>query len=222
MSTSRLTNPLLLLLYGLPGSGKSFFARQTSEMLGVPVISSDRIRSELFEKPTFNEEENQVVSNMVMMFVDSYVDIGLPMILDMSLNKPNERKAMREYAKKKGYQHLLIWLQADPDTCFLRAKSRDRRKADDKYATEMTKELFSKIEKQMQAPSGEDALVISGKHLYGSQRGVLLRKLSEMRLISTNDASVGGVAKPELVNLVSAAQMMAGRVDIDRRNVPIQ
>jgi hypothetical protein len=81
----------------------------------------------------------------------------------------------------------------------------------------MTEELMRSIEQQMQPPTGEDAVVISGKHLFDSQRNVFIRKLREMQLLAQDQTSTSGVAKPELVNLVSAAQMQAGRVDPARR-----
>jgi thymidylate kinase len=145
----------------------------------------------------------------------------MSVIYDVSLNRTQDRKALREFAKKQSVTTMLLWLQADIDTCLMRAKNRDHRKADDKYSTEMTRELMDVIEKQMQPPSGEDAVVISGKHLFESQKNVFLRKLHELQILSTEQAIGSGVAKPELVNLVSAAQMHAGRVDKNRRNLII-
>lgn len=209
------------MLYGLPGSGKSFFSRQTSELLGIPVISSDRIRYELFEKPTYSRDEQQVVINIMNVMLEEYLKHGMSVIYDVSLNRTQDRKALREFAKKQGVSTILLWLQADADTCLMRSKNRDHRKADDKYSADMTRELMEYIDSQMQAPVGEDAVVISGKHLYESQKNVFLRKLREMQLLSVEQASGTGVAKPELVNLVSAAQMQAGRVDQNRRNLII-
>jgi len=40
-------------------------------------------------------------------------------------------------------------------------------------------------------------------------------------MLSSEQVGGNGVAKPELVNLVSAAQMQAGRVDQNRRNLII-
>lgn len=217
MQRSKLTKQLVVLLYGYPGSGKSFFSRQVGEYMGMPVISSDRIRYELFDKPTFSRDEQQVVMNLMNIMLEDYLKAGLSVVYDVSLNRAQDRKYLREFAKKQGASSILLWLQSDIDSCFLRAKNRDRRKADDKYSVEMTEQLMRSIEEQMQAPQGEDAVVISGKHLFDAQRNVFLRKLREMQLIAVEQSAASGVAKPELVNLVSAAQMQAGRVDSSRR-----
>lgn len=49
MQKSSISQPVVIYMYGLPGSGKSFIARQLSESLGLAHVSSDRIRFELFE-----------------------------------------------------------------------------------------------------------------------------------------------------------------------------
>jgi predicted kinase len=209
-------------MYGNPGSGKTFFARQTAELLGIPHISSDRIRYELFEKPTFSREEQTVVQNIMLMMLEEYFKVGLSAIFDVSLNRATDRKAMREICKKQNRKTLLIWLQADHETCFARASKRDKRKNDDQYSVDMTQELYESIEKSMQPPTQEDAVVISGKHLYSSQKSVFLRKLRELGVLHEEAFINAQVPKPELVNLVSGAHMAAGRVDQNRRNVLIR
>ena len=221
MHKNMLTKQLVVMLYGLPGSGKSFFARQTAELLHIPIISSDRIRFELFEKPQYSKEEQQIVFNLMMLMLEEYSKAGLSAILDVSMNRSQDRKALREFAKKQGLSTMLIWLQSDAETCYSRAKSRDGRKVDDKYSSDMSRETFDMIEKQMQPPQNEDAVVVSGKHLYDSQKNVFLRKLRELQILSSDDSSASGMAMPNLVNLVSSAQMQAGRVDANRRNVSI-
>lgn len=220
MIKPKLSKPTVLLLFGLPGSGKSFFSRQASETLNIPHISSDRIRYELFEKPSFSKEEQSIVQNIMLIMLEDYLKLGLSAIFDISINRLQDRRTMRDIIRKNNAQSVLIWLQADSETCFNRAKIRDRRKADDKYSHEITQGQFDEIEKTMQNPQNEDAIVISGKYLFDSQKQSLLRRLKEMQLLLDSDLN-GSVAKPELVNLVSHAQMSAGRVDPSRRNVII-
>jgi predicted kinase len=48
------TKPFLILLYGFPGSGKTYFARQLTEHVQAAHVHGDRIRGELFDKPRYN------------------------------------------------------------------------------------------------------------------------------------------------------------------------
>jgi hypothetical protein len=73
----------------------------------------------------------------------------------------------------------------------------------------------------MQNPQNENYLVLSGKHLFNSQKNSIVRRLTDLGVLS-DDAFDQKVAKPELVNLVSRAQARAGRVDYSRRNVIIR
>ena len=50
--------PTLLVLSGLPGSGKSFFCRKLTEILPVVVLETDALRKVLFEHPAHDGAEN--------------------------------------------------------------------------------------------------------------------------------------------------------------------
>jgi hypothetical protein len=72
----------------------------------------------------------------------------------------------------------------------------------------------------MQNPqTGEEYLVISGKHTFVTQKNAVVNKLYHMGLINS-DAMQHSVAKPGLVNLVPNPN--AGRVDMSRRNIVIR
>jgi len=116
---------------------------------------------------------------------------------------------------------MLVWIQLDLDTAWARCEARDRRTIDDKYSEELSKPMFESFIQNMQNPNEERALVLSGKHLFNSQKTSLLRRLYEMNILSEEDLNQK-IAKPELVNLVSRAQANAGRADYSRRNVIVR
>ena len=53
------------MLYGFPGAGKTYFARQFCENVQAAHLQSDRIRSELFEEPRYDKRENEIVSQLM-------------------------------------------------------------------------------------------------------------------------------------------------------------
>jgi len=73
----------------------------------------------------------------------------------------------------------------------------------------------------MQTPINEDSLVISGKHLFSSQKAAIQKRFISMGLITPEDLG-HKIGKPELVNLVSKAQISGGRVNLSRRNIIIR
>lgn len=214
------TKPFLLMLYGFPGSGKTFFARQLCEHMQAAHIQADRIRAELFEKPRYDKEENDVIAQLMDYMAGEFLNAGISVVYDVNAARAITRHSLRDMARKAHAQPLLVWLQIDADTAFTRGLKRDRRRADDKYAAVLDQAAFGAIIGQMQNPAQtEDYAVISGKHAFNTQYSAVSKKLREMGLLSITDAQ-SHIAKPELVNLVP--NPTAGRVDMTRRNIVIR
>lgn len=214
------TKPLLVLLYGFPGSGKTFFARQLSESLGAAHVQSDRIRSELFEQPRYDQRENVIVSRLLDYMTEEFLNAGVSVVYDVNAARLAKRRVLRDLARKAHIQPILVWLQIDADSSFDRAVKRDRRHNDDKYAMNLDRTTFDAMIGQMQNPGrDEDYIVISGKHTFGTQQSAITKRLHELGLITSDEAKTN-VVKPELVNLIPKA--IGGRVDLTRRNIMIR
>ena len=212
--------PLLIMLYGFPGAGKSYFARQLAEMLSAAHIQGDRIRSELFENPRYDKEENEVITHLMNYMAEEFLAAGMSVIYDTNALRASQRRELRDMARKARAEHVLVWLQIDVESAFARVAKRDRRRADDKYAAPLDRSTFEKLVSGMQNPqTTEDFVVISGKHVFSMQRSAIMKRLRETGLITSQEAK-GNVIKPGLVNLVP--NPTAGRVDMSRRNIIIR
>ncbi len=221
MHKSRLSRPVVIYMYGLPGAGKTFVARQLAESLGMAHLSSERIRYELFEEPRHDKAEHQVLCNLMNLMTEQFLEAGVGVVYDMSVSRLTDRRALRDLARSHKAEELMIWIQIDPDTAFSRTQTRDRRKADDRFAAVLDQHTFESYMRAMQNPQNENYLVISGKHLFNSQKTAIMRRLSEMGVVTAASLETK-IAKPEMVNLVSRAQAQAGRVDYSRRNIIIR
>lgn len=211
--------PLLVLLYGFPGSGKTFFARQLREHLQAAHVQDGRIRNELFEQPRYDREENQVISHLMDYMTGEFLGAGMSVIYDTNAMRLSQRRALRELARKTNAVPLLVWLQIDPESAFVRANKRDRRKSDDKYTMSVDRQTFDRISSGMQNPQNEEYIVISGKHTFATQLSAFMKRLRELNLTSANEANTK-LIKPGLVNLIP--NPAAGRVDMSRRNIVIR
>lgn len=219
MSKLATNKPLLILLYGFPGSGKTYFARQLGENLQAAHIQHDRIRYELFDKPRYDKQENNLVNQLADYMTEEFLSAGLNVIYDTNSFRASQRHNLRDLARRSGATTALVWLQIDTDSAFLRNSKRDRRRMDDKYAAGYDKKSFSEAIAHMQNPgANEDYIVISGKHTFRTQFSAIVRYLREQKLVSSSADEY--IVKPGMVNLVPSPS--AGRVDMARRNIVIR
>jgi predicted kinase len=213
------TKPFLLLFYGYPGVGKTYFARQFTENVQAAHLQSDRIRAELFERPRYDKQENSIVNHIINYMSEEFLASGFSVAYDVNAMRAGQRRALYDMAYRHKAQPVLIWFQLDIDTAFTRNKARDRRRSDDKYSPQWDRTSFEALTEQMQNPkTGEDYMVISGKHLFNMQQSAVIAKLRKIGVLSTDDAS-SKVIKPGMVNLIPTGP---GRVDMARRNISIR
>lgn len=211
------TKPLLITLYGFPGSGKSYFARLLAENMHVAHIEGDRIRGELFTEPRYDKQENRIVTQLMNYMTEEFLSAGVSVIYDDNMSRASSRMVVRDMARKKHAIPLLIWLQIDADSSYARILKRDRRRTEDKYSRDYTEQTYARLLGTMQNPHNEDFIVISGKHTFPSQKSAVFKRLTELGLISQSSTQLN-VVKPGLVNLIPTS----GRVDMARRNIMIR
>lgn len=207
------------MLYGFPGAGKTYFARQFCENVQAAHVQADRVRNELFEEPRHDKRENEIVNQLMDYMAEEFLTAGLSVVYDMNTARAKQRHHLRQLAVRCHAQPLVVWFQIDQDTAFTRNIKRDRRRADDKYAFSWDRTTFESVIGGMQNPSFHDRYaVVSGKHLFNTQQSAVIRKLREIGSLSSDDASSKTI-KPGLVNLIPKGP---GRVDMNRRNISIR
>lgn len=194
--------PILILLYGFPGSGKTYFSRQFCDEVHSAHLEEDRIRFELFEKPRYTRQENFALNRIMTYMTGEFLNAGISVVYDTNSMRRSQRRTLRELAKKHGVEVLVIWFQLDADTAYARNSKRDRRRIDDRFAAGYNIEQFKEIAAHMQQPeSPEEFIVVSGKYTYASQRSSIVKKLADKGVIKPTSA-VQKMVKPDLVNLV--------------------
>jgi predicted kinase len=214
------TKPTLIMLYGYPGAGKTYFARQLSEDIQLAHVQADRIRHELFESPRYDKQENDAIEQLMDYMTEEFLSAGVSVVYDTNAARFNKRRFLRDVARHKKAEVLLVWLQVDIESAFVRSIKRDRRKADDKYAQQLDRTTFDSLMHTMQNPQiTEDYIVLSGKHSFSSQRNAIMKRLEERKLILPSDQNPK-IARPNMVNRIPQPQ--EGRVDDSRRSITIR
>src|SRR6204780_5635419 len=94
------TKPFLLLFYGYPGAGKTYFARQFCDNVQAAHLQADRIRAELFQEPRYDKQENDVVIQLMDYMSEEFLSAGLSVAYDVNALRANQRHALRDMARK--------------------------------------------------------------------------------------------------------------------------
>jgi predicted kinase len=218
MTKIALTKPVLVCLYGFPGSGKSYLARNLINELHMVNVSADRIRNELFERPRYDAQENAVIAHLMNYMTEEFLSAGVSVVYDSNAVRLGQRRKLKGLAQKHKAEYLLVWLQIDVDSAYERTQDRDRRTNDDKYAEPQTRMSFDNKLNGMQNPQNENYLVVSGKHSFTTQKATIVNRLYQLGLTSSGTMQ-HSMAKPGLVNLIPNPH--SGRVDFSRRNITI-
>lgn len=214
------SQPFLLLLYGFPGAGKTYFARQFTETIQAAHLEQDRIRTELFSQPKYTKQENAALSRITEFMANEFLTAGISVVYDMNAMRLSQRHVLREVAHKAKATTVTVWFQVDADTAYERNHRRDRRKADDRYAVGYDVEAFKQLAAYMQHPQPtEDFVVISGKHSFPNQMSCVLKKLVDMHVLKATSVA-NKMIRPELVNLVPTPQDRTSRQN--RRNIVLR
>lgn len=183
--------PTILLMMGVPGAGKSFFARQFADNYGLPRVSTDRIRFELFNEPSYTSAEQQIVHRLAEHMTDELLRSGSSFIVDGLLgNTKTSRLNLARRAREHDYKLMIIWVQVDQATAKGRSLKRKAGKRDDQYNKALPEAIFAAWCKQLTPIMNEHHVVVSGKHAYPTQESAVLRKV-EQPLEATHQAEAG-------------------------------
>lgn len=172
MEQLKVAKPHLIIMVGIPGSGKSFFAENFAKSFNSPIVSSSVIRKTLFDDPTFESAEDYIVDKVTDYLLDEMLKTKQTIILKHNTDTRTARAAIYKKCRQAGYEPLLVWVQTDAET----AKSRFLKQNNDKALAEKN---FNQRTKQFAQPaSSEKTVVISGKFTYISQQKAVLRRLA--------------------------------------------
>lgn len=168
MKSLRLSRPHAIMMVGLPGSGKTFFASQFAKTFNAAYI--DSLAIEQYTRDAI------AAGQVITIVMNEIAKTGQTFVFEGNADTRARRTEFARWARANGYQPLFIWTQVDAVT------SRDRTAK----AKTMTQEEYSAAVHSFSPPhSSEKPVVISGKHTYATQAKVVLHHLSkEARPIS--------------------------------------
>lgn len=116
----------LYMLIGLPGSGKSFYAKSLSEETGAIIHSSDAIREELLGSEE-DQSESPKVFELLHCRVKKDLGDGRDVIYDATNINSKRRKAFLQELIKYDCKKIAIFIATPYEKCLERNNTRNRK-----------------------------------------------------------------------------------------------
>ncbi|MGZ5221709.1 MAG: AAA family ATPase [Chitinophagaceae bacterium] len=89
---------MIIIVMGLPGSGKSFFATRLAAAINADYISSDRQRKKMIANRTYSANEKELVYNEMLMQMRQAIKQNRNLVLDATFHKNETRNKFKEEA----------------------------------------------------------------------------------------------------------------------------
>jgi len=121
--------PTLVVVSGLPGTGKTYFCRKLLERVPFVVLESDALRKTLFPASTYSLDESARLFLAIHHLIEDLLKKGVAVILDATNLVEYHRERLYSIAERLKARLILVRLYAPPEVVYERLKARAEGKA---------------------------------------------------------------------------------------------
>lgn len=150
--------PVLYLMLGYPGSGKTTASRALHDITGAVHLWADKIRNERFPHPTHSHAENLELYTHLNELTGELLATGQSVIFDTAFNFFKDREHLRDIAKRHDADVVLLWVRTDKDLARERATQPDHA-ARNTYPHTMPEERFERVAGDLEPPGPEEPYI---------------------------------------------------------------
>lgn len=92
---------MIVIVCGLPGSGKSYFAARLAKKINAVYVNSDRLRKEMFSARTYSEQEKAAVYNAMLQRMNEAIGDTKNLVVDATFHNSKVRQQFMTNAAGK-------------------------------------------------------------------------------------------------------------------------
>lgn len=175
-----MARPVLVMFVGIPGSGKTTFARQLAKELQGVILNSDAMRMDMWGsldaiQATHADQEERKRANKLTFGGMNYatrqiLSAGYSVIYDCNANHVWERQEKHDIAQETGALSVIVRITVPYELSLKRIQERDVAHDQRRISPERAVEVLDRFVNEIEEPSGEELVVmIEGNIPFGEQ-----------------------------------------------------
>lgn len=106
--------PVLVIVSGLPGTGKSFFCRRLAEKLPAIILESDALRRVLFPQMDYSQTESTRLFKAIRLLAERLLRRGFYIIIDATNLSERFRQYFYSIAERLDVKLVVVSVEAPP------------------------------------------------------------------------------------------------------------
>ncbi|MDE2860515.1 MAG: ATP-binding protein [Chloroflexota bacterium] len=137
----------LVMVSGLPGSGKSFFSRRLAGRAPLAVVESDAMRTALFPSPTHSGAESARLFRACHALIGDLLRDGISVLFDATNLIENFRERLYSIAERTGAKLVLVRVEAPEDVIAHRLAQREAGNGDSEDVSTAGLDVYKRMAK---------------------------------------------------------------------------
>ena len=115
---------MVVIVFGLPGSGKSYFASGLARIVRADYINSDRVRKEILAQRTYSKQEKETVYNKMLATMKEDQEQNRNVVLDATFHKKETRELFVKEMEGRGG---IYFIEVTSDENLIRGRLKNAR-----------------------------------------------------------------------------------------------
>lgn len=157
-------SPALVVVSGLPGTGKSHFSRRLAQSLPSAILESDVLRKQLFPVPDYSAQESQRLFGACHRLIEELLRSGITVIFDATNLVEQHRERLYRICDSLRVKLIIVWVKAPREVVRERLQNR-RNGADAEDNSEADWSVYQRMKLRVESISRNHFVVDTSRDI---------------------------------------------------------
>jgi predicted kinase len=126
--------PILVIMTGLPGTGKSFVGTVLANALDAAIVRTDFVRKVLFPSPRYTAQESKTVYEVAHRVTSELLAQGISVVFDGTNLREEYRRILYDIGRQRGAKVAIVLTTAPEDLVMQRLVAQSQGRAKRHYS----------------------------------------------------------------------------------------